>query len=258
MAAPRINATPQLMIMSDFQPDGLRTATIVPQIGGGKTLRERGGRSAGRWRATGFANYPDWQTCNAGLILPTHVEVDARLQLKAERKHFLSRRLFAFFLLAPMLGGCSGLTDFSVKDQEWFQRPSKIFGNRSLALETPPLSLEKAVTAEDLISAEGACPGMAPTAPADANALQDSGQSAAAISAPVALGHTECDVARAIGTPSSVNLSNNQRGERVATITYLQGSRSGIYTFTAGRLTAIERVDQPAPAPKPAKKRRAA
>jgi len=72
----------------------------------------------------------------------------------------------------------------------------------------------------------------------------------------VALGHTECDVVRGIGAPVSVNLSNNPRGDRVAVVTYLQGPRAGIYTFTGGRLSSVERapvVEQPKPV-KPAKK----
>ncbi|MBX9711244.1 MAG: hypothetical protein K2X60_09430 [Xanthobacteraceae bacterium] len=175
--------------------------------------------------------------------------------MKVERNNFVLRGVLAVLVLAPVLGGCSGiggLSDFNMKDQEWFARPGKIFGNRSLTLETPPLSIDKPVTPDDLISSEGACPGVAPAGPADANALQDSGQTPAAPVAPVALGHTECDVARAVGTPNSVNLSRNARGDRVATIVYLQGPRAGSYTFTAGRLTMIERVDQPA-STKPAK-----
>jgi hypothetical protein len=69
----------------------------------------------------------------------------------------------------------------------------------------------------------------------------------------VALGHTECDVVRGIGAPGSVNLSNNPRGDRVAVINYTQGQRAGIYTFTAGRLTSVERGPEQAPPPKPAK-----
>lgn len=177
--------------------------------------------------------------------------------MKFEPNHFLLRGFLTVLVLAPILGGCSGggmgsLSDFSMKDQEWFQRPSKIFGNRALALETPPLSATKPVTQDDLISSEGACPGVAPTGPSDANALQDNGQVPSAPVAPVALGHTECDVARSLGTPNSVNLSRNSRGDRVANIVYLQGPRAGSYTFTAGRLTMIERVDTPAPV-KPAK-----
>ncbi len=69
----------------------------------------------------------------------------------------------------------------------------------------------------------------------------------------MALGHTECDVVRGIGAPGSVNLSNNSRGDRVAVISYSQGQRAGIYTFTAGRLTSIERGPEPVAQPKPAK-----
>ncbi len=172
------------------------------------------------------------------------------------------RGILAALVAAPVLGGCSGiggLSDFNMKDQEWFQRPGKIFGNRSLAIETPPLTPDKPITPEDLMSSDGGCSGAAPTGPSDANALQNSGQNGAASLAPVALGHTECDVVRAIGTPSSVNLSRNERGERLATATLLQGPRAGIYTFTAGRLTMIERVDQPAPVrpARPSKKRSA-
>ena len=79
-------------------------------------------------------------------------------------------------------------------------------------------------------------------APAPANALADG---AAGAPPPgggtVALLHTECDVVRGIGAPDNVNLSNNARGERVAVVTYLRGGRAGIYTFTGGRLTSVER-----------------
>ncbi len=148
------------------------------------------------------------------------------------------------------------MSDFSLKDQEWFSRPTRIFGTRSLSIETPPLSVATPVTANDLITENGACPGLAPAgSPSNANALQDAGQSGAVPGeslGAVALGHTECDVARAIGSPDNVNISSNGRGDRVTTVTYTHGARPGIYTFTAGRLSMVERVDVPEP-PKPAK-----
>lgn len=152
---------------------------------------------------------------------------------------------------APMMAGCGGLggmTDLSLKDQEWFARPGQLFKAGNSKIETPPLSLTKDVTPNDLISSDGACPGMPePAASADA---ATGGQVAGA---PVALGHTECDVARAVGiAPDNVNLSSNERGERVALVTWMHGPRPGAYTFTSGRLSAIERVDVPAPA-KPAR-----
>jgi hypothetical protein len=94
-----------------------------------------------------------------------------------------------------------------------------------------------------------------PGAPGDANALTN-GASAAPTSRPgaVALGHTECDVVRGIGAaPDNVSLSNNARGERVATLSYSRGSRPGIYTFTSGRLSSVERAPEPVGQPQTAK-----
>lgn len=169
------------------------------------------------------------------------------------------KRLLALLLLAPMMAGCSGASsmfqsDLLSKDAEWFSRSGRLF-IRNVSIETAPLTPDKPVTAEDLVSADGACPGMAPPGgPADANALTDGAAGAPVPSTrgTVALGHTECDVVRGIGAPASVSLSNNARGDRVAVVTYMQGQRAGIYTFTAGRLTSIERGPEPV-APKVAK-----
>lgn len=151
-------------------------------------------------------------------------------------------------IAAPALAGCgASLSDYSLKDQEWFSRPAKMF-NRSVSIETPPLSPTASVVPADLISADGACVGMAPS---DANALAE-GQPAP--SGSVALGHTECDVARAAGTPDNVNISANERGERVAVLTYTRGPRPGIYRFTSGRLSDVQGVATPEPAAKSAKK----
>jgi hypothetical protein len=175
----------------------------------------------------------------------------------------IRKPLAALLLLAPILAGCSGGSsifggsDIFSKDAEWFSRTGRL-SIRNISIETPPLTPTKPVTAEDMVSAEGGCPGMAPAGPANANALADG---AAAAPPPqsvgtVALGHTECDVVRGIGSaPDNVGLSKNERGDRVAVITYMQGPRAGIYTFTSGRLSSIERVEQPAPQPKASKSR---
>jgi hypothetical protein len=156
-----------------------------------------------------------------------------------------------------MIAGCSGASDmFSSdllsRDAEWFSRSGRLFIR---SIEAPPLSPNRPITAEDLVSAEGYCPGMAPPAgsPADANAATDGAAPAPPTTGTVALGHTECDVVRGIGAPVSVNLSNNGRGDRVAVITYSQGPRAGIYTFTAGRLSSVERGPEPVAPPKTAK-----
>lgn len=166
------------------------------------------------------------------------------------------KRLSALLLLAPVMAGCSGAADLVSRDAEWFSRPGRLF-IRSISIDTPPLTPNKPVAAEDLVSAEGFCPGMAPSGgPADANAATDGGPAAApapSTSGAVALGHTECDVVRGIGAPASVNLSSNARGDRVAVITYSQGQRAGIYTFTSGRLASIERGPEPVASPKTVK-----
>jgi hypothetical protein len=180
--------------------------------------------------------------------------------------------LLALLLAAPLLAGCAGgvgdmfQSDLLSRDASWFSRTGRL-SIQNVSIDAPPLTPNKPVTADDLVTAEGYCAGMAPApGPADANALTDNpagAPPAAAAAAPppvptgtVALGHTECDVVRGIGQPVSVNLSSNPRGDRVAVVTYLQGPRAGIYTFTGGRLSSVERapeVEQPKPA-KPAKK----
>jgi hypothetical protein len=163
------------------------------------------------------------------------------------------KTLLTLLALAPAVAGCSGATDLLSKDAEWFSRPGRTF-IRNVSIDAPPLTPDKPVAAEDLVSADGACPGMTPPGgTADANALADG--AAAAPPAPaaggsVALGHTECDVVRGIGAPDSVNLSNNPRGDRVAVVTWSRGPRAGIYTFTAGRLSSVERGPDPVAEPK--------
>jgi hypothetical protein len=169
--------------------------------------------------------------------------------------------LLAALLLAPLLTGCAGSvgdmfqSDLLSKDAQWFSRSGRLTIN-NVSIETPPLTPNRAVTAEDLVSADGGCPGMPPPAgPAGANALADGAAAAPppAVTGTVALGHTECDVVRGIGQPDSVNLSSNG-GERLAVVTYTHGPRAGIYTFSAGRLSSVERGAEPVEQPKVAKK----
>ncbi|MCO5129115.1 MAG: hypothetical protein M9932_00945 [Xanthobacteraceae bacterium] len=168
--------------------------------------------------------------------------------------------VLAVALLAPLLAGCAGASmsdvfssDLVSKDAQWFSRAGQVL-NKNVSIETPPLTPERPVTPEDLISADGQCPGLAP---AGAGAAAEG--PAGAIPTPtgrVALGHTECDVARGAGVPNSVNLSTGPGGERIAVLTYTQGTRAGIYTFKAGRLSSIERLPEPAKPVRPASKRR--
>jgi hypothetical protein len=58
---------------------------------------------------------------------------------------------------------------------------------------------------------------------------------------------------RGIGAPDNVNLSTNERGERMAVVTWSRGPRAGVYTFTSGRLSSVERGPEPVAPPKTAK-----
>lgn len=156
-------------------------------------------------------------------------------------------------MLALLLSGCAGASDFLSKDAEWFSRPSRMFNQASLAIETPPLSAARAITQDDLISAEGYCSGMTP--PSEANAMSDAAlpSTGSASGTGVALGQSECDVARYAGAPDNVNISNGERGDRLAVLTYVRGPRPGIYRFSAGRLASIERGPEPVAPARPAR-----
>jgi hypothetical protein len=175
------------------------------------------------------------------------------------------KSVLALLLFAPIVSGCAGTSmsdvfssDLLSKDAEWFSRSGRLF-IKNVSIETPPLTPDKPVTAEDLVSAEGACPGMASaTVPANANASSDGAAAASTSVGAVALGHTECDVVRGIGAPDNVNISNNARGERVAVINWSRGQRAGIYTFTGGRLTSVERGSEPVAEPTAKKKKKPA
>jgi len=167
---------------------------------------------------------------------------------------FSRKSLLALLVLAPGLAGCSSASDIFSRDADWFSRPGRLF-IRNISIDSPPLTPDRPVTNDDLVSADGSCPGMAPPpGAADANALAD-GAAGAPPPQPqptghVALGHTECDVVRGIGAPDSVNLSSGPGGSRVAVVTWTRGARAGIYTFTSGRLTSVERGAEPPPEPK--------
>jgi hypothetical protein len=177
------------------------------------------------------------------------------LRQNVRQENQTEMRFLALLVLAPLIAGCSGTSDLVSKDAEWFSRPGRLF-IRNVSIDAPPLTPDKPVTAEDLVSANGACAGMAaPGAPADANALTGgpAGSPPPTSLGSVALGHTECDVVRGIGAPDSVNISTAPGGGRMAVVTYLRGPRAGIYTFTGGRLSSVEAGPEQAAQPKTAK-----
>jgi hypothetical protein len=103
-----------------------------------------------------------------------------------------------------------------------------------------PISSVAAVGPADLVDGQGACAGAAPASPRG-----------------VSLDMTECEVVRALGQPQAVDLTPQPGGQRRVVMTYRTGERAGSYEFVDGRLTAIERGDEPTPAvaKKPASKK---
>jgi hypothetical protein len=98
-----------------------------------------------------------------------------------------------------------------------------------------------------MVNGEGQCAALEPTA-----AAADAAPAVAPTPPGTAsLGMTECEVVRRVGQPQRVEIGSDERTERTAVITYLQGVRPGIYRFRAGRLVSIERAPEP---PKPEKK----
>ena len=65
----------------------------------------------------------------------------------------------------------------------------------------------------------------------------------------ISLAMTECQVVSVAGYTDRIEVSANERGERLVTLTYMSGDRPGIYRFRSGRLVSMERVAEP-PAPK--------
>jgi hypothetical protein len=182
-----------------------------------------------------------------------------RFQFVVKDKINLRKPFALLLVLAPAVAGCSGAGDLMSKDAEWFSRPGRLF-IKNVSIDAPPLTPDKPVTPDDLVTENGACAGMpAPAAPNDANASAESASAPPAGSTgTVALGHTECDVVRGIGAPDNVNISSNERGERLAVVTWSHGPRAGIYSFTGGRLSSVEGAPEPPATPKAAKKGKAA
>jgi hypothetical protein len=102
------------------------------------------------------------------------------------------------------------------------------------------------VTPADLVSAEGQCAmtaAEAPPAPPD-GAPDGTQQEASLLPGGIALQMTECDVVRRAGAPEQLQVGADERGDRSVVITYIRGPRPGVYRFTAGRLTSIERAPE--------------
>jgi hypothetical protein len=110
------------------------------------------------------------------------------------------------------------------------------------------------VTAADLVTADGQCAMTTAEAPSPApEGASDTSAQPGLPSGGIALQMTECDVVRRAGAPEQLQIGADERGDRSVTITYIRGSRPGIYQFAAGRLVSIEATPE-APGAKAAPK----
>jgi hypothetical protein len=143
--------------------------------------------------------------------------------------------------LSLLLGACSmerasemipKATDFTSFEWNPYSKASMV--------ATPRLSSAPA-TAVDFVNSDGSCGGASPDGGAEP------------VRVAIALQMTECAVVRSLGMPEKIDIGANERGDRTATLLYSRGDRPGLYYFTAGQLTLIERVAEPAPPPKPQK-----
>jgi hypothetical protein len=166
---------------------------------------------------------------------------------------------FATLMLALALCGCAN-TDVFDANERWFSRPFDWAGRNggySFSELQGTNDRTRQVTANDLVSPNGACPpAPVPAAPPPAAAagpgvMPVSPAPTSLLGEPVELGMTECEVVYRAGAPSSVQLGQNPNGDRTAAITFDAGPRSGIYHFAAGRLTDMDRVATAAATPEP-------
>ena len=188
------------------------------------------------------------------------------------RPHRLS--ILAAFAMAAALGGCG-----DTAGQTWFAKPFDISG-RSAGYSFSELAESKKdqrpITANDLVSANGACavpatPAAAAPPPAAAEApgsasppgAPTAGDASSLLGTGIGLGMSECEVVFRAGQPSSVQIGSTPGGDRTALLTYQTGPRPGIYHFLRGGLIQMDAVAAPPPAPrvatkKPAKPKKAA
>ncbi len=148
------------------------------------------------------------------------------------------QRVVTMVFVAAVLGGCAmpDLDTYRGFDMSAF-RPATTAALRE--------TVARPVTAEDLVDAQGRCAGTA-LDPGDPAA-----QAVPMVPSGIALEMTECDVVKRAGAPEKIDIGANERADRTAVLTYIRGGRPGIYHFTAGRLTLMERAPEPPPAPRP-------
>jgi hypothetical protein len=163
----------------------------------------------------------------------TSTEIGARRgPAEAVRRHYLprlrgyagkvlriGRRMVAAVALAGAVAACAN--DVIVNDLDPTRklqamvRPNWLtFSGHNEYLTLPP------VREIDLINRAGQCAAVAPA---------------------------KCEVVNRLGPPDNMDFGVDDRRGRMVTLTYVRGVRPGVYIFTEGRLSSIERGPQVEP-----------
>ena len=157
-------------------------------------------------------------------------------------------------LATSALAGCSSAPNLLSGDAGWFSKPVAVFNTPDWGASARVNRLSsRPVEPDDLLTADGSCPGGSPSV----QATTDGAAGAPADAAPPSVGGigldmSECDVVRRVGAPERFEVGN-EGGNRTVVLTYLRGARPGIYRFVGGRLVSVERAPE---APAPAKPQR--
>jgi hypothetical protein len=152
-----------------------------------------------------------------------------------------------FIILPATMGAMVALCGCSSFDASgtWFSRPVDFLGSKSTYTysDLGNAKRDRPVTANDLIDGNGSCPRPVADPSAQPGAAGD--DAATLVGQGVAIGMSECDVVQRLGQPNNVNLGQNPNGLRGAVLTYTAGLRPGLYRFEGGKLTEMDRVEQP-------------
>jgi hypothetical protein len=178
--------------------------------------------------------------------------------LGMQRSNRMLARTAAMVALGAFLAGCS--SDISMEDLNFARRTRNFINSQALSFSAPSQDFSiPPVTQADLVGPQGQCAPPANAAPTSAQLEADSQNGSpepVLVQGGIALQMTECQVVNRAGAPDNIEFGTNERGERTVVLTYLHGSRPGIYRFAAGRLVSIERAPETEKPRAPTKKRR--
>ncbi|EJW11869.1 hypothetical protein A33M_2650 [Rhodovulum sp. PH10] len=172
-----------------------------------------------------------------------------RLDRILHRTRITTTASVAVALVALGLGGCGGSMMVDPAQVNLVPSWRSIVPPRNDEFAKSQVNTRKPVTPADLVDPQGACSGGGEPAPApepSADGLM--------LTRGVGLDMTECQVVQILGPAGSTEIGRNPGGDRTVVMTYTNHEQAGIYRFTSGRLTSIERLPDAGTSDKPARR----